>query len=200
VETPSIDGRTARRDRNRVAVLDTVLEMFSEGDLDPKPEIVAARSGVSLRSVYRYVTDRDELVRTAIARHVEKVQELFVLPDLGEGPLDDRIDRFVESRLTLYDAIVATHRAARSRAPVNPLIRERLEASWPVLREQVEAHFAVEFGAMPARDRRHVVAAVDALTQIETIEHLRAHSGLPKRAAHHVLVDALTRLLAGGTH
>jgi len=36
------DGRTARRDRNRLAVLDAVIELFAEGDLDPDPEAVAA--------------------------------------------------------------------------------------------------------------------------------------------------------------
>ncbi len=91
-----IDGRTARRDRNRVAVLDAVLELFTEGNLTPSPDDVARRSGVSLRSVYRYVADADDLIRAAIVRHQEKVAPLFVIADLGEGSFEHRLDAFVD--------------------------------------------------------------------------------------------------------
>ena len=68
VEQISSDGRTARRDRNREAVLDAVLELFSEDAASPAPDDVAARSGVSLRSVYRYFDDMETLIRAAMAR------------------------------------------------------------------------------------------------------------------------------------
>ena len=44
------DGRTARRDRNREAVLDAVLDLFADGAIAPAPAEVAARSGVSRRA------------------------------------------------------------------------------------------------------------------------------------------------------
>src|SRR5262245_27280839 len=124
---PVADGRTARRERNRVAVLDAVLALFSEGDLRPTAEAVAHRSGVSLRSVYRYVADRGELVLAAIERHHAKIEDLFLIPDLGRGPLADRIERFVAARVTLYEAIAPTHRAARRLAPPNPLVAAQLD-------------------------------------------------------------------------
>ena len=90
-EAEEVDGRTARRDRNRVAVLDAVLELFSEGNLTPSPDDVARRSGISLRSVYRYVADSDDLIRSAITRHTEKVAPLFVIDDIGQGPFEHRL-------------------------------------------------------------------------------------------------------------
>src|SRR6185312_6061085 len=60
-----VDGRTARKDRNMVAVLDAVLELFVRGDLIPSPEAIAQRSGVSLRSVYRYLAASRDLVHAA---------------------------------------------------------------------------------------------------------------------------------------
>ena len=68
-DEPTSDGRTARRDRNRDAVLDAVLDLFGEDSLAPAPAEVAERSGVSLRSVYRYYEDRDALYRD-VADHV----------------------------------------------------------------------------------------------------------------------------------
>jgi len=117
------DGRTARRDRNRDAVLDAVLELFAEGDLTPSAEQVAARSGVSLRSVYRYVADRADLMRAAIDRHIARVEPLFVIDHVGEGTFDERVERFVTARMRGYEAIAATSRASRFRAPTNDMIR-----------------------------------------------------------------------------
>jgi AcrR family transcriptional regulator len=190
-----VDGRTARREANRIAVLDAVIELFTEGNFDPSAEDVARRSGVSLRSVYRYVADKDDLSRAAIARHIERVQHLYALPDIGGGTFDDRLDRFVTARLKLYEAIAPTHRAARLRANTNEVIRSQLQRGRRELRLQVEEHFAPELAAMPARDRRNAVAAADALTQIETLDHLRVHAELSARLTRDVLRDALRRLL-----
>ena len=79
-----VDGRTARRDRNRLAVLDAVLELFEEGNMNPGVHEVADRSGVSLRSVYRYFEDLDELITAAIDRHLERTRPLFVIERIGE--------------------------------------------------------------------------------------------------------------------
>src|SRR5260370_8935631 len=86
------DGRTARRDRNRLAVLDAVLELFSEGDLTPPPEAIALRSGVSLRSVYRYMSDVDDLAHAAIDRHLGRVGPLFAFAAIAEEPSQHRRD------------------------------------------------------------------------------------------------------------
>src|SRR3954452_9433869 len=115
-----VDGRRARRDRNREAVLDAVLALFREDNLTPRPEDVAEKSGVSLRSVYRYYSDPTELLRAAMARHLERVRSKLVVPGIGEGPLADRIDRLVEARLALHTAVAPTARAARIASGRNP--------------------------------------------------------------------------------
>jgi AcrR family transcriptional regulator len=190
----AVDGRSARREANRIAVLDTVIEMFLEGETDPSPQEVARRSGVSIRSVYRYVADKNDLSRAAIARHVERVGHLFELDDIGEGDFDDRVERFVAARLRLYDAIAPTNRAARLRAAINPVIDEQLEVARRTLQEQFIAHFEPELARLPTRDRRLVMAAADALIQIDSIDHMREHLGLSPRATREVLEEALYRL------
>ena len=128
-EDAVVDGRSAIRDRNRDAVLDAVLDLFSEDNLSPGPEEVALRVGLSVRSVYRYFDDHDSLTRAAIARNIEKVTPLFLIPAIGEGELDSRIDRFVDARLRLQVAVGPTFRAARIRAtfdPNQPFVASRL--------------------------------------------------------------------------
>jgi len=190
-----IDGRTARRDRNRVAVLDAVLDLFAEGDLAPSPDDVARRSGISLRSVYRYVADADDLIRAAIVRHQEKVERLFVIADVGEGSFEHRLETFLDARLRLYEAIAATSRAARLRAPTSEIIRDQLERGRRVLRAQVEQQFAPELGRLEPKPRRAVVAAADALTQIETIDLYRHHRRYSSGESREMLQIALRALL-----
>ena len=145
-----VDGRTARRDRNRELVLDAAIELFTENDLAPDAASVAERSGVSLRSVYRYFEDHDSLVRAAIARHAERIAPLLVIPDLGVGPFDVRVERLVAARMRLYEAAAPTARVAVLRAPDNPPLREQMDRLRATLRAQTEAMFEPELSAMDA--------------------------------------------------
>ena len=121
--TTAVDGRTARRSRGMDQVLDAIIELFTEGNLDPSPEQVAALAGVSGRTVYRYFEDRNALVRAAIDRHFEGIAPLAQVPQLGEGTLEERIDRLVAARVRLFDAVGAAYRAASAKAPTDELNR-----------------------------------------------------------------------------
>ncbi len=190
-----VDGRTARRDRNRVAVLDAVLELFAEGNLTPSPDDVAQRSGLSLRSVYRYVADADDLIRAAIARHTERIAPLLVIPDLGEGSFDRRLAVFVDGRLRAYEAMAATARAARLRAPTNALMRDQLDSRRRVMRSQLEQQFARELDRLAPAARRAVSAAADLLTQIETIDLYRHDCRATPKETREMLETGLRTLL-----
>lgn len=193
------DGRTARRDRNKLAVLDAVLELFSEGDIAPSPEAIALRSGVSLRSVYRYMRDLDDLARAAIDRHLERVGSLFVFEPVGEGPFGERVDAFVAARLRLHKAVAPIARAALARTrmrslPAGEVIRENLNVRRGLLRVQLSRHFAAELTTF-GRQADAILAAADALTQIETIDWFMTDGGYTAEQTRDALVAGLYRLL-----
>jgi AcrR family transcriptional regulator len=192
---PPVDGRSAIRDRNRDAVLDAVLDLFSEDNLSPGPEEVALRVGLSVRSVYRYFDDHDSLTRAAIARNIERRAPLFRIPAIGEGSLGDRIERFVDCRLRLQAAVGATVRAARIRATFDPVVREDVDVSRTFLAGQVARHFAPELtSGDPVRDAARL-AAVDALVGFESLDHYLVFRRLTPAGARPLLVDALGALL-----
>jgi AcrR family transcriptional regulator len=174
---PTVDGRTARRDRNREAVLDAAIELFAEGELTPSATDVAARSGVSLRSVYRYYEDLEDLMRASIARAAERNAHLFELDRLGEGSLDDRIERIVAQRRSLYAAIGGMARAAVVRARTNELVRDRVVRQMAWLRDQAVAMFAPELEAMPAKARRETADALAVALGLEAMEQLHIAIG-----------------------
>jgi AcrR family transcriptional regulator len=193
--TDRIDGRNARRDRNSEAVLDTVHDMFVEGNFSPAVEEVAARSGVSLRSVYRYFEDTEALLRQAIERRVSLVERLFVLPGAGEGPLPERILRLVNHRLVLHAKLGPTVRAALLRAPYSPLLAEQVQRRRALLTQQVEAQFAPELTALETARARELLACIDVLCEFESMEHLRAQRGMSVARTRSTLVTGLTALL-----
>lgn len=194
-EVAAIDGRTARRDRNRDAVLDAVLELFTEDMFLPGANEVAERSGVSPRSVYRYFEDADGLIRAAIDRQLELVDPLFHIPAIGEGPLDERIERLVTCRLQLWQAVGPTARAAAFRVSSNPLMRQQFEQAREQLRGQVAQMFAPELDALDTAESRAVLGAVDVLCEFAGLDHLRRVRNLTDAQTRDVLVRSLTVLL-----
>ncbi|MDG2217447.1 MAG: TetR/AcrR family transcriptional regulator [Acidimicrobiales bacterium] len=187
---PSVDGRRARRDRNRESVVDALLELYGEGHMRPSLDLVAQRSGVSHRSVFRYFEDLNELDRVAIERFHERCAHLFEIPALGEGSLSARIERLVDQRLILHDATAPVARVARMRAPTHPVLAENIVTNREVLRRQVAAHFAVEFELHEPT----TVLAISALISMETIDLMRSDHGSAR--VRSALIDSLTRLLS----
>lgn len=192
------DGRTARRQRNRELVLDAALELFGEGMLEPGAAEVAERSGVSLRSVYRYFDDTDALIRAAVARSIEKVRPLFELDDLGQGPLPERVERIVAGRVRLYEEVAPMVRATLQRAPTNTILRETHERNLAALRRQVEAMFAPELDTLANDQGVEVAATLDLLLSFQSVEHLRRILGFSAAATRRTLTRAVTAVATAG--
>ena len=97
----------------------------------------------------------------------------------------------------MHEGLAPMGRAAVARAPQNPIIAERLQETRLLLRRQVEAMFEPELARLDAVDRHDVVAAVDALLELDSLDLLRRHRALPQADVHRLLVKALGALLPG---
>ena len=177
IQTP-IDGRAARRERNIDNVLDVVLEMFAEESLFPTIEQAAKRSGLSLRSLYRYFADPGELLEAVIKRNREVVADDVHLSSIGQGPLPARVDDFIAMRMRLYERIGPVYRATVANAALNSRIRDELAATRNDFRVQFELQFAPELNERKRSDRVAVLSAGDVITQLESIDFLRRHRQL----------------------
>lgn len=190
------DGRHARRDRNRYAVVDAYLALVREGRARPSVAEVAERSGVSHRSVFRYFADKDELARTAIERQVAFAMPLVSLTVSPDAPLEERIDKFVERRLELWESLGPVARLSRALASSQPLIEAELRASRKFFRAQVKHLFARELDARSTAERRHLLAALDVVTSFEVSDLLRRDHELSPADTAASWRWTLTRLLA----
>lgn len=194
-EHGSMDGRVARRERNIEAVLDVALELFAEEALFPSIDDVAERSGLSLRSIYRYFAEPSELLEAAIRHDREKVAGLAHLSAIGEGPLSSRIDDFVAMRLRLYERVGPAFRATVANSVRHPRIRDAMARNRNELRQQFELQFAREVEVHKPAEREAVIAAGDVVSQLESIDFLRRHRQFSVVETEKTLRHALHALL-----
>jgi AcrR family transcriptional regulator len=187
---PDVDGRRLRRTNNREAVLDALGELFAEGNDQPSTAEIADRAGLSLRSLFRYFDDVDDLYRAAIERALDAARPLLDVGVGADAPTAVKIEHVVAARMRLYDAIEPAARAARACAHRHAVVAAQIAESRSFLRHQLVKLFASELDGPR-------LAAVDVLLSFESHQLLRRAQRLsrPKTAA--ALTDALRALLVG---
>lgn len=191
----SLDGRHVRRRQNVVAVVDALYELWSEGHLQPNAREIAERSGVSLRSVFRYFDDMNTLVSTAIERRMSDTDHHFA-PLPSHGTLRDRCLRLAAHRVRYQADVEAITAAVRLHAPFHPALAAVISHRVDQLRDQLAGLFAVELAPLDSPERCDRLAALEAATGYDAVALLRRSRRLPPDRAERVLADAALRLLS----
>ena len=191
-----VDGRVARRQRNIDAVLDVVLDMFGEDALFPTMEQAATRSGLSLRSLYRYFETPGDLLEAAIQRSRERGFGVAHLHAIGQGPLAQRVDDFVAMRVALYETIGPIYRATTANAARLPMVQRERAQTRRDFGRQFAAQFAPELDAMDDDARAAAFTAGDVLTQLDSLDFMRRHRELTVAETEATLRSALLALLS----
>ncbi|MEU8257163.1 TetR/AcrR family transcriptional regulator [Micromonospora inaquosa] len=148
-----VDGRTARAERTRAAIVEAHLALISEGDLRPTGERIAERAGISLRTLWTNFKDMETLFEASGAE-VLRQQDAAHRPISPGLPLAKRVDAYCRQRARLLQLIAPSARAAQMREPFSEqLHRNRLKHIERV-RDEVEELFAVELAeAGPGREQ-----------------------------------------------
>ena len=192
---PRVDGRRARRERGRRAVIDAVIAILLEGRYPPPVDEIAERSQVSVPSIFRYFDTLDELRQETIDRYFEQYADCFEIPNLGCGSLPDRIRQLVDSRLDLYVTTAGVARIARSQAEVEPVVARNLASRRKRSIDQLRAHLAPERAARTRARAEEVVALVDVITSFEAWDLLVRTHGRSRRQIRTMWLDTLKRIL-----
>jgi AcrR family transcriptional regulator len=203
-DEPRHDGRHARRERNRDAVVAALLALYHEGDLDPPVERIAARSGVSARSLFRYFDDVDDLCRSAIAAQLGEVLPILDRVIESDAPFDMRVRAVVAQRADLFETVGRVGVIARVRAPFQPLVAAQLQQVRGVLRDAMAAAFAPELDRVDPEQAATALAAADVACSYETHELLRTDRGLDRAATvavrEHAVAAAIDVAVEPGRH
>lgn len=189
------DGRRARRDRNRDAVVDAYLDIVNDGHLEPSVAEVAERSGVSHRSVFRYFADREALVQAGIERQLRRAEPLLTLTVTPDMPLGTRISGFAAQRVKVLERIGPVGRLARLRVDQYEQLAVIVDQARSYFRNQIKQTFAPELDVMDDTRAADVVAAIDVLTSVEAFDLLRRVQGMSLVRITRLFEASITSLL-----
>jgi AcrR family transcriptional regulator len=170
--TEVIDGRSARKDRNRTAVVEAVLDLMDEGDLDPSVDEITRTSGVSQRSVFRYFEGLDDLRRAVVEYHFERIEPLLHIPSADEGDLESRTKRFVNARIKLYEYAPNATRVAWARAAYSAEVAQDAQNFRDQMDEQIQASFGPELSRLKAAEAADVTALIAAVVSFDAWDQL----------------------------
>ena len=185
VETEVVDGRRARSERSKQAIIDATLALMEEGNLIPTAQQISDRAGVGIRSFFRHFEDMETLFATIDEQIRDSTEALFLGGD-RDGTLEERIlhaiERYGEGYEKQRNMILSTsaqlwrsETLSRNYARYQRGLRKDLDDWLPELKQL-------------ARSQRE---AVDAIASFEMWHRLRYHQGLSKQSAIEVLVNLL---------
>ncbi len=189
------DGRTARAERTRAAIVDAHIGLLAEGVLQPTGREIASRAGVSTRSLWVHFTDLEELFTATAAETLARQEARFVPvdPDL---PLTERVRGFCDQRARVLERLAPMARASVLREPFSDALRDYHRRHLLLVRAEVEALFAAELHGRTPRDRARLVDSVVAACTWGAWSTLRDRLGLDvgrARAAMECTLAALIR-------
>ncbi len=188
------DGRVARRERNREAVVDAIMVLVKAGEVEPSMADVASLAGVSERSIFRHFDSRDALLAAVIERQLE-VAESFLHGIPADAPRADRIHSLVLERARLYEEITPMRRAALRVAERSDLVAGQLHTARVWFRDELETLFATELSRRTLPERRDLLAGLAMATSWEAWNVLREHEGASVVRARRVTARIVAQML-----
>jgi AcrR family transcriptional regulator len=189
-----VDGRAARKAATRDAIADALLDLVREGQLRPTAREIAARAGISLRSVYHHFDDLEDLFCVAARRQFDRIAPMLT-PAAEDGTLQERVAGVVRRRAQLYEQLGAIRHATELQEPFSPTLQRLAANAQTRGREELERVFASELSALDESARARMIATIDALTTGNAWDLFRVRHALPSADAERAMAGAVTAVL-----
>lgn len=188
------EGRSARAQRTRAAVVDALMGLLRDGSLAPGAREVAERAGVSTRTVFAHFATLEDLYQACVEQATAVVLSLLTPVDPGL-PLAERIDDVCTQRARVNEEVGPVRRAAALKAPFSPALARTRAYARRSSYEQLDRVFAAELDALASPARRRRRASVDAALSGETWDLLRDTHGLAPDEALPAVRETVRALL-----
>lgn len=186
------DGRHARAERTRDAIVAALLGLLKEGDLKPSADRVAERAGVSRRVIFHHFKDLEDLLTRASTQWFAHIQGL--LPNASPmGSFADRSRMFATGVAYFYEHVSHVRRAALLVEHESQIVARHMELAQQIHRDMVRAAFSEEIAATPEHLRHRLTAGLAGATSFSIWNELRRHQGLSTEEA----IDVLMRYIEG---
>jgi AcrR family transcriptional regulator len=192
---PVTDGRSARSQRTREAVVDALLALIRDGEPRPTARAIAERANVSLRSVYVHFDDLEDLFVAVAQRQMTVVGTMITAIPL-DAPLADRVVDMCSQRARIFEEVGPVRRAAAVQAPTSPTLSRLLMNLRDRSRNMLAKVFAPELEALPEPEQRARLAALDAMLSPDGWDLIRTTHGMSFADARQAIIDGAIKLLS----
>ncbi|GIF10821.1 TetR/AcrR family transcriptional regulator [Actinoplanes teichomyceticus] len=188
---PRVDGRTARSERTRNAIVDAHLQLIADGDLRPTADRIAKLAGVSLRALWSHFADMEALMAASGQRVLAQRDASYrpIPPDL---PLPERIERFCAQRARLLEEIGPAARASALKEPFSDALQRYRRLHVARVRDELTSTFGEEIGS-----DEDLLNALTAISLWPAWSTWREAMDLPVEAAQAALARGVHALLHG---
>jgi AcrR family transcriptional regulator len=191
-----IDGRRLRSERTRQLIIEAYLALLRENPVVPLPTAarIAKRAGYSVRSVFERFPDLGKL-RLAAADYALAQAAALAPPRIIDGDRPTRIRSQVETRAGTCERGVALWRVLIASVAEDDALRDRLRISRERTIERLEIMYRPELSTLSDQERKHMLIALEAITDIESWARMRELHGLSFDRACDVWISAIDRML-----
>jgi len=192
-----IDGRRLRSERTKQLIIEAYLALAQElSPRVPTAAEIAERAGYSVRSIFERFPDIRALQVAVVDYSFAQISALA--PPRGGGADGDRktrIEAHVLTRGQTCDRWLRLWRSLIVNQGDSPELRERIRLSRDRVTARMELMFAPELAMMQPEERRQVLIALEALTDVESWARMREFFGLSVDEACLVWTQGIDRLL-----
>jgi AcrR family transcriptional regulator len=191
-----IDGRRLRSERTRQLIIEAYLAIIRENPLTPNPTAaqIAERAGYSVRSIFERFPDLHAL-RVAAADYGLAHAAALAPARQVDGDRQSRIRSQVETRAGTCERGVALWRALLFNVDEDDALKLRIRIARDRTIERMELMYRPELAALSDLERKNMLIALEALTDIESWARMRDMHGLSFAEACAVWVRAIDRML-----
>jgi AcrR family transcriptional regulator len=154
-----VDGRHARSERSRHAMVEALLAILREGNHRPSSAQIADRAGVTQRTLFNQFGDMDTLIMAAAARQARRFLDLQ--PEAGEGSLEARVERYAREVARLLEDTMHVRWAVLTNADPEWEGARMVRGAIYVTRARLADAFAPELDDLDGLTRDEVLDALE---------------------------------------
>jgi AcrR family transcriptional regulator len=194
-----IDGRRLRSERTKQLIIEAYLALARErSPRVPTAAEIAEKAGYSVRSVFERFPDIRALQVAAVDYSFAQLAALA--PPWGaDGDRKTRIESHVRTRGQTCESWLPLWRSLIVNQGDSPELKVRIRIARNNATARMELMFAPELAMMPTEERRQILIALEALTDVESWARMREMFGLSIDEACLVWTQAIDRLLPAGS-
>ena len=186
-----VDGRTIRREKSRQRIIDAIIELVTDGKLEPTAEDVAVLANVATRTVFRHFKDMEALYREIVSDMHAETDALRV-PFEPDRDWREQFDELLVRRTNLFERYTNRLLLSESLRSRSPAIADEMDVLVSQLREGLKARLpeAIVVDSI-------ALASLEVALGWEVWIRLRRDQGLSLKRARSVVQKLTDSVLAG---